>query len=339
MIVDLRSDTVTRPTAAMMEAMQHAELGDDVFGEDPTVNALEAQAAKLFGHEAGLFCPSGTMTNQLAIRVHTAAGGEVICDRSAHVYNYEGGGIAVNARASVRLLDGDRGRFTAADVRANVNNPNDVHLPLTQLVCVEDTCNRGGGCYYSFEALKEISAACRELGLPLHLDGARVFNALAETGYDTAAYGKLFTSISVCLSKGLGAPVGSVLLGREVFIRNARRARKVMGGGMRQAGILAAAGLYALQHNVARLTDDHTRARTLGALLEPLPWVKKVVPVETNIVVIELVHSDSQADLLERMKKKGIKAVAFGAGRVRMVTHLDINDQHIDYLANTLPTL
>lgn len=316
-----------------------APLGDDVFVEDPTVNALEAEAAALFGHEAGLFCPSGTMTNQIAIRVHTHAGAEVICDRSAHVYNYEGGGIAVNARSSVRLLDGDRGRFTAADVLANINNPDDVHLPLTKLVCAEDTCNRGGGCYWDIDSLRSVSEATRGAGLPFHLDGARVFNALVETGYNPAEYGQLFDSISVCLSKGLGAPIGSVLLGSKEFIRHSRRVRKVLGGGMRQVGFLAAAGSYALNNHVDRLIEDHTRGRAVGDMLAGLPMVKEVIPVETNIVVFVLHDDVSQKDFLAKCEANGIRVVGFGPQRVRMVTHLDITDDHINALGDRLKTV
>ena len=339
MIVDLRSDTVTKPTKAMLAAMLSAEVGDDVFEEDPTLNALEAKAAAMFGHEAGLFCPSGTMTNQVAIRVHTHAGAEVICDRSSHVYNYEGGGIAVNSRASVRLLHGDRGRFTGDDVRANINNPNDVHLPLTKLVCVEDTCNRGGGCFYDLETLKGIQQATKEAGLPLHLDGARVFNALVETGYDYVEYGQLFDSISVCLSKGLGAPIGSVLLGSMEFIRSARRVRKVLGGGMRQVGILAAAADYALDHHITRLKEDHERGRALGAELAKQAYVKEVIPVETNIVVFVLNDDVPQADFLANCQQNGIRCVGFGPQRVRMVTHLDIGDAHMEALTGRLSQL
>ncbi len=262
-IIDLRSDTVTKPTPGMLDAMLRAEVGDDVWGEDPTVSALEESTAHRFGMEAGLFCPSGTMTNQIAIRVHTQPQQEVICHKQSHIYLYEGGGIAYNSLASVRLLDGERGLLNAEDVAAAIN-PDDIHYPETALVAIENTVNKGGGACYSLERIASISRICQEHHLPLHLDGARVFNALVATNESPGAYGQYFDSISVCLSKGLGAPVGSVLLGSHAFIHQARRVRKVFGGGMRQAGYLAAAGLYALNHHVERLLDDHRCARVLG---------------------------------------------------------------------------
>ena len=241
-MIDYRSDTVTRPTPAMQEAMRDAPLGDDVFGEDPSINQLEAKTAALFGMEAALFCPSGTMTNQIAIKCHTQPGDEVICDESSHIYQYEGGGIAFNAGASVRLLHGDRGRLTADLVKAAIN-PDDVHKPVSRLVSLENTCNRGGGACYDFSEIQRMSALCSQQGLAFHLDGARLWNALVAKNETPLAYGQAFDSISVCLSKSLGCPVGSLLLGKKDFIRKARRIRKVFGGGMRQAGMLAAAGM------------------------------------------------------------------------------------------------
>ena len=287
MTIDLRSDTVTKPTPAMREVMFAAAVGDDVYAEDPTVRTLEEKAARRFGMEAGLFCPSGTMTNQIAIRVLTRPGDEVICDRLAHVYNYEGGGIAVNAGASTRLLSGERGRFSPQDVLDNLN-PDDVHYPASRLVALENTVNKGGGCCYTLPQIAAISRVCRENRLFLHLDGARVFNALVATGEDATEYGRYFDTISVCLSKGLGAPVGSVLLGNRETIRQAKRVRKVMGGGWRQAGYLAAAGIYALDHHVHRLKDDHRRARELAETLSRLPFVEEILPVDTNIVIFRL---------------------------------------------------
>jgi len=297
MIIDLRSDTVTKPSKAMLEAMMHAEVGDDVFEEDPTVMQLEAMAAGIFGKEAGLFCPSGTMTNQVAVKVHTRPGDEVICDKTAHMYLYEGGGIAFNSGASVRLINGNRGRFTAEEVLGNINADN-VHFPVTRLVVVENTVNRGGGAIWKFADIKDIASVCRNNKLKLHLDGARIFNALAETGEKPIEYGALFDSVSVCLSKGLGAPIGSVLLGDKEFIKQARRVRKVLGGGMRQVGILAAAGIFALQNNIERLKDDHRRAKALEKILQKVPFVQEVLPVETNIVIAEFEKNIKAADFI-----------------------------------------
>src|ERR1700743_909889 len=281
--VDLRSDTVTKPTAGMLEAMFSAKVGDDVFGEDEAVNELEQKAAAMFGKEAGIFCPSGTMTNQIAIKCYTQPLDEVIVDQTAHVYKYEGGGIAFNSSASVRLLNGYRGLLNAEMIASEINADN-VHFPRTSLVVLENTSNRGGGSCYSLENIKPISALCRANGLKLHLDGARIFNALAKTGDNAIDYGQYFDGISVCLSKGLGAPVGSVFLSDTETIKYARRVRKVMGGGMRQAGFLAAAGSYALDHHVERLKIDHTHAHIIAGQLEKSPWVTGVLPVETNLI-------------------------------------------------------
>lgn len=329
MIIDLRSDTVTKPTKGMLNAMLSAEVGDDVFEEDPTVRALENRLADMFGKEAGIFCPSGTMTNQVAIKIHTNPPGEVICDRSSHIYVYEGGGIAFNSGASVRLIEGERGRIKASDVLANIN-PDNIHHPITQLVSLEDTCNRGGGSYYSLEEIRKISKVCRERGLPLHLDGARVFNALVETGYDYREYGSCFDTISVCLSKGLGTPVGSVLIGSKDHIRKARRIRKILGGGMRQVGYLAAAGIYALDHHIARLKEDHHRASILGKTFEQLSYVEELLPVDTNIVVVRLAPAFPLKEYLKTLAEKNVRAIAFGEQMVRFVTHLDFTDQMLE---------
>ena len=242
---ELRSDTFTKPTPNMLTAMMNAAVGDDVFGEDPSINALEQMAANMFGMEAALFCPSGTMTNQIAINVHTQPGDEVICEEGSHIYFYEGGGIGKNSGCQARLIKGNRGQITAAQI-AEVINPDDVHRARTRLVSLENTCNRGGGSCYNLNEIAEIQNLCNAHGLSLHLDGARLMNAIVAQNEDPLTYGKLFHSISLCLSKGLGAPVGSVLLGSKEFIKEARRVRKVMGGGMRQAGVIAAAGLVAL---------------------------------------------------------------------------------------------
>lgn len=334
MRIDLRSDTVTKPTPAMLEAMQNAEVGDDVFGEDPTVNALEEKAAEIFGHEAGIFCPSGTMTNQIAINVRTSPGDEVICSELSHIYLYEGGGVARNSGASVRLLPGNNGRITADQVAASINDPEAVYLPLTTLVSVEDTTNRGGGAVYEVGELRRISAFCRENGLAIHNDGARVFNALAENGADPKEYGSLFDSISICLSKGLGAPVGSVLIGSKTFIKKARRVRKVFGGGMRQAGYLAAAGIYALDHHVEELKRDHANARKVGEVLGRRDWMDNVLPVETNIIVFE--PSTPREQILEKLHKQNVLAMPFGDRGIRMVFHRDISDEMVERLVEVI---
>ncbi|RRB18248.1 threonine aldolase family protein [Larkinella knui] len=331
MSIDLRSDTVTKPTPAMLEAMFTAEVGDDVLGDDPTVLALEEKAARLFGMEAALFCTSGTMTNQLAIRTHTRPGDDVICDQLSHVYLYEGGGIAVNALASVNLVHGERGKLTADLVLDHIQ-PDDLHKPISRLVCLENTVNKGGGSYYTIPEIAAIRQVCDDHGLRLHLDGARLFNALIETGESPEAYGTLFDSISICLSKGLGCPVGSLLLGKADFIKQARRYRKLMGGGWRQAGYLAAAGIYALDHHVNRLKLDHARARKIGQMLEHLPEVEEIYPIDTNIVIFRLNQNILAADYVDQLARKGILAVPFGRHLVRFVTHLDFTDEHLENL-------
>ena len=335
-MIDLRSDTVTRPTPAMLAAMMAAPVGDDVFGEDPTVNTLEQKAAAMFGMEAALFCPSGTMTNQLAIRTHVRPGDEVICDQLSHVYLYEGGGIAVNAFASVALLAGERGKLTPDLIMPAINNPTDPHRPISRLVSLENTVNKGGGCYYTIPEIAAIRQLCLERGLALHLDGARLFNALSETGDAPEAYGRLFDSISICLSKGLGCPVGSLLLGSAAFIAQAKRFRKLMGGGWRQAGFLAAAGIYALDHHVGRLKQDHARARRIGQIMAQQPDVHSVLPVDTNIVIIRLHEGTTNTDYVTYLKERGILAVSFGPQLVRFVTHLDLTDEHIDQFGQAL---
>ena len=326
--LDLRSDTLTKPSVGMREAMYAAPLGDDVFGEDPTVNALEEKIATLFGKEAALFCPSGTMTNQIAIRLHTGPQKEVICHQYSHIYLYEGGGIMANSMASVKLLTGDLGKITASQVAESIN-PDDVHAPETTLVSLENTMNKGGGSIYTLDEVRPIQALCQEKGLKLHLDGARLFNALVETGDAPADWGKLFDTISICLSKGLGCPIGSVLLGSKADIKRARKVRKVFGGGMRQAGFLAAAGIYALDHQVARLKEDHRRARTLGEFLVKAPHVVEVLPVATNIVIARLEGISPEA-YLQELSSKGIKGVKFGKDFIRFVTHLDFGDDHLE---------
>lgn len=335
-MIDVRSDTVTRPTPAMLAAMMAARVGDDVFGQDETVNALQEKAAALFGMEAGLFCPSGTMTNQIAIKVHTQPGDEVICHELAHVYLYEGGGIAFNSSASVRLLRGDNGRFTAHQVEDNVNARDNAHFPWTRLVAVENTVAAGGGSCWDFEEFRRIRAACDRHGLALHLDGARLFNALAVSGDSPRSYGGLFDTISICLSKGLGAPVGSLLLGRREHIAKAHRVRKAMGGGMRQAGYLAAAGIYALDHHVQRLAQDHDKARAAGETLCTLPYVAQVLPVETNIVIFRLADGIEAARFLRYLEQCDIRAVSVGRQNIRFVFHLDVSEAQFGQLLEAL---
>jgi len=335
-MIDLRSDTVTKPTLEMLEAMFSAQVGDDVFGEDPTVNELQEFSAQLFGKEAALFCASGTQTNQIAINVHVQPGSEVICHKESHVFKYEGGGIARNSGASIRTIDGNRGRMKASEIEEWINPAHDIHFPLTQLVSLEDTANRGGGSIYEFQDIVAIRKMCNKHQLPMHLDGARLLNALVENGIDYKEYASNFDSISICLSKGLGAPVGSVLLGSTEFITKARRVRKVFGGGMRQAGIIAAGGLFALKNNVQKLKEDHLKALQLEITLLECSWVESVIPVETNIVVA-LLHDTSKRDLIiEQLAKDGIKTMAFGSGMLRLVTHLDISFQQIDEVCERL---
>jgi threonine aldolase len=330
MIINLISDTVTKPTHKMLEAMLVAEVGDDVFQEDPTVNQLEAKAAAMFGHEAALFCPSGTMTNQIAIKVHTQPLDEVICDELSHIYKAEVGGYAFNSNVAIQLIQGSYGKITAAQVEAAIK-PEQDWLPMSKLVVLENTTNIGGGNYYTIEEIKPIRAVCLAHQLALHLDGARLFNALIETGESTQAIGGLFDSISICLSKGLGAPIGSLLIGNKTFIKNARRVRKAMGGGMRQAGFLAAAGIYALDNHIERLKEDHNHARLLGETLEKCAYVEHIRPIKTNIIIFDVKQPHSAASVLHYLKQNSIKASAFGPQTIRLVTHLDVTSAMIEY--------
>jgi threonine aldolase len=319
----------------MLAYMQTAPVGDDVFGEDPSINALEAKTAVLFGMEAGLFCPSGTMTNQLAIKTHTQAGDEVICEELSHIYQYEGGGIASNSGSSVKLLRGNRGRITADQVLAAIN-PEDVHKPISKLVSLENTCNRGGGACYDFKEIEAIQKVAKSNGLGLHLDGARIFNAIVHKKEDPKQYGKVFDSISICLSKGLGAPVGSVLLGSTPFIKKARRWRKVFGGGMRQAGSLAAAGIYALDNHIERLKEDHAKALEIKTALLKKDFVKEIFEVETNIVIANIEGKYNATELAVTLKEKNILVIAMTPALIRFVVHLDITNE---MLASTLETI
>lgn len=338
MVIDFRSDTVTRPSKEMLEAMMSAKVGDDVFGDDPSVNELEKLSADMFGMEAALFCPSGTMTNQIAIKCHTQPGDEVICDLTAHIYQYEGGGIASNSGASVRLLNGDRGRVTAEQVEAAIN-PDDVHKARTRLVALENTSNRGGGSCYDFEEIKRIRKVCDDHKLFFHLDGARLFNALVAKNETPKQYGAVFHSISICLSKSLGCPVGSLILGTKDFIKQSRRIRKAFGGGMRQAGYLAAAGIYALNNNIDRLKKDHDQAKRIAGVLRKKDFVSDVMPVETNIIIFHLTPKYSSQQFIEKLKEDNILGHAISPTSVRLVTHLDITEEMVDKTIESIEKL
>ncbi len=329
MSIDLRSDTVTLPTPQMLEAMVNAPVGDDVFGEDPSINHLEKMAAELFGMEAALYCPSGTMSNQIAIRCHTIPGDEVICEQNAHVYIYEGGGIASNSGAQVRAIAGDYGRINADQVKATIN-PDDVHKAHSSLVCLENTSNRGGGSCYDFEEILKIREICTSHNLRLHLDGARLFNALVAKKETPSQYGRIFDSISVCLNKGLGCPIGSILLGNIEFTRKARRVRKVFGGGMRQAGFMAAAGIYALKHHITRLSEDHLNAKRMADALSEKKFVRNIKPVETNIIIFEVSPPQTARGLTDELRKHDILAIPISTVQVRFVTHLGISGDMVE---------
>jgi threonine aldolase len=337
-MIDLRSDTVTKPTPGMLDAMFRAKVGDDVFNEDPTVTELEQKVAAMFGHEAGLFCPSGTMTNQIAIKVNTQPGDEVLCDVSAHIYNFEGGGISFNSGVQAKLIPGERGRMSAKQIEESIN-PTFDWLTRTRLVSVENTANRAGGSYYSLQQIREIGAVCKQHGLRYHLDGARIFNAIVEAGYSAADIGSNFDSVSVCLSKGLGAPAGSVLLGSKEFVRQSRRIRKIFGGGMRQAGFIAAAGIYALDHHVERLKEDHARAKVIADTLSNAEYVANVLPVDTNIIIFNLNDKLSPEKFVKQLAENGIKATGFGKQAIRFVTHLDFTDDMLEKTVKVLRTL
>ncbi|GGB80850.1 threonine aldolase [Flavobacterium suaedae] len=339
MEINLISDTVTKPTHEMLQHMFRAKVGDDVYKQDPTVNELEETVADLFGMEAALFFPSGTMANQAAIKLHTNPGEQLICDKWAHVFNYEGGGASFNSGVSCCLIDGDRGMITAEQVEAAINPPEFYHSPLTSLVCVENTTNKGGGACYDIETLKQIKQVCDKHGLKYHLDGARLWNALVAKKQHPKEFGAFFDTISVCLSKGLGAPVGSVLLGDKKTMNRALRIRKILGGGMRQAGYLAAAGLYALRNNVGRLENDHKRAKELGQILKQKNWIATVEPVETNILIFSVKPNYSEQAVIEKLKQKNIAISAMGKGKLRIVTHLDYKEVMHNYVLDTLEKL
>jgi threonine aldolase len=329
MIIDLISDTVTRPTKRMLEVMMRAKVGDDVFKMDPTVNELQEKAAAMFGMEDALFFPSGTMANQTAIKLHTQPGDQLICDKYAHVFNYEGGGAAFNSGVTCKLIDGNRGMFSAEQLQEAIAGRADIHVPFSRLVCVENTTNKGGGACWDLIELEKVQKVAKGNNLAFHLDGARLFNALVAKNETPEQYGQLFDTISICLSKGLGAPIGSILLGSKRHIAKALRIRKLFGGAMRQAGFLASAGIYALDNHVTRLAEDHQKAKEIGAVLEAVSYVKEVALIETNIVIFYVHESIGADNFIQKMKNKNILLTPMGQGRIRIVTHLDYtNDMH-----------
>jgi threonine aldolase len=335
MTINLISDTVTLPTAAMKQAMWAAPVGDDVFREDPTVRALEEQCADIFGHEAGLYCPSGTMTNQIAIKVHTRPLDEVICDEMSHIFQYEVGGYAFHSGVGISLLRTPNGILQPGQVAAAIKAPFD-WLPRSSLVVIENTCNKGGGSIYPAEAVKGIRDVCRANGMALHADGARIFNALVASDYSARDFGAWVDSLSICLSKGLGAPVGSVLTGTNAFIKEARRVRKAMGGGMRQAGYMAAAGIHALDHHIEQLREDHAHAAHLAGVLREMPYVADILPVETNILIFDLQPAWTTERFLAALAAEGIRATAFGPQAIRFVLHLDVSKDMVEHVAAVL---
>ncbi|OZV68672.1 threonine aldolase family protein [Winogradskyella aurantia] len=339
MIIDLRSDTVTKPSKGMLDAMYKADVGDDVYKEDPSINALEKRLADMFGMDDALFFPTGSMANQTALKLHTQPGEQVICDKYAHIYNYEGGGASFNSGISCRLIDGHRGMFTADQAEAAINPPDFYHSPLTSLIEVENTTNKGGGACWDFQELKKLRAVADKHHLGFHLDGARLWNALIAKEESAEQYGALFDTISVCLSKGLGCPMGSVLIGKKSLMQNAIRVRKILGGGMRQVGFAAAAALYALDNNVDRLLEDHKKAQDIGRVLSKLSAIKKVEPIETNIIIFELNPDVNEQQFLEKLNEKGVKIIGMGSSKLRIVTHLDYTDDMHDAFISILKTI
>jgi threonine aldolase len=336
MIIDLISDTVTKPTPKMLESIMNAKVGDDVFKMDSTTNELQKKAAAMFGMEDALFFPSGTMANQTAIKLHTQPGDKLFCDKYAHVYNYEGGGAAFNSGVTCKLIDGDRGMFTAKQLQEAISGRSDIHVPYSSLVCIENTTNKGGGACWDFSELKKIQKLSKQKNLAFHLDGARLFNALVAKNESPKQYGALFDTISICLSKGLGAPIGSILLGSRVHIAKALRIRKLLGGAMRQVGFLAAAGIYALDNHVERLAEDHKKAKEIGRVLEEVTYVTKVEKIETNIVIFYVDDKIGDTNFIQQMASKNILLTPMGEGKIRIVTHLDYTNEMHEILLKEL---
>lgn len=339
MTIDLRSDTVTKPTKGMLDAMLSANVGDDVYKEDPSINALEERLADMFGMDEALYFPTGSMANQGALKLHTNPGEQVICDRYAHIYNYEGGGASFNSGISCKLIDGHRGMFTADQAKSSINPPDFYHSPLTSLIAVENTTNKGGGACWDFNELKTIEKVARENNLGYHLDGARLWNAMVEKDHSPREFGALFDTISVCLSKGLGCPMGSVLIGNKELMQNAIRVRKILGGGMRQVGFMAAAGLYALEHHIDRLEEDHKKAKEIGEVLANNDSIAKVEPIETNIIIFELKSHIDETAFLQKLADQNIKIIGMGSNKLRMVTHLDYTNEMHDNLLSIISNL
>jgi len=336
MIVDLRSDTVTLPSKDMLKFMMDSSVGDDVYGEDPTVNLLQTKVAAIFGKEVGMFFPTGTMANQTAIKLHTNPGEQVICDKYSHIYNYEGGGASFNSGVSFKLINGKRGMFTSEQAANSINPKDFYHSPLSSLIAIENTTNKGGGACWDLNELKKINKLAKSNKLGIHLDGARIWNALVETGDNPIEIGKNFDTISVCLSKGLGCPIGSVLIGDKKIMSNALRIRKILGGGMRQAGYLANAGLYALENNINRLADDHKKASEIGEVLEKSKFVKSVEKIETNIVIFELYNEINEVFFINKLNELNIKLISMGSNKLRLVTHLNYNNDHHEYFISSI---
>ena len=339
MTVDLRSDTVTVPSKDMLEFMMDSNVGDDVYGEDSTVNLLQSKVAAIFGKEVGMFFPSGTMANQTAIKLHTNPGEQVICDKYSHIYNYEGGGASFNSGVSFKLINGKRGMFNAKQAAESINPKDFYHSPLSSLIAVENTTNKGGGACWDIKELIKINKIAKSNNLGMHLDGARIWNALVNTGDNPIEIGKNFDTISVCLSKGLGCPIGSVLIGDKIIMSNALRIRKILGGGMRQAGYLANAGIYALENNINRLAEDHKKAKEIGEVLMKSKYVKSVEKIETNIVIFELIKEINEVFFINKLNKLNIKLISMGSNKLRLVTHLNYNNNHHEYFISSIKSL
>jgi len=339
MIVDLRSDTVTVPSKGMLEFMMDSNVGDDVYGEDPTVNQLQNKVASIFGKDVGMFFPSGTMANQTAIKLHTNPGEQVICDKYSHIYNYEGGGASFNSGVSFNLINGERGMFNAKQAADSINPKDFYHSPLSSLIAVENTTNKGGGACWNINELKQIKKIAKLNNLGMHLDGARIWNALIANGDNPLEIGKIFDTISVCLSKGLGCPIGSVLIGDKNIMNNALRIRKILGGGMRQAGYLANAGLYALDNNIERLSEDHKKAKEIGEVLMKSKFVKSVEKIETNIVIFQLQGDINEFSFIKKLNKLNIKLISMGSNKLRLVTHLNYTNNHHEYFISSIKSL
>ena len=339
MEVNLISDTFTIPSKGMLNSMITAKVGDDVFKEDPTLNKLEQRVAKLFGKQSGLFFPSGTMSNQVAIKIHTQPGDQLICDHYSHIYHYEGGGVSFNSGVSCRLVEGNRGLLNKNQIEEVINPPDFYHSPPTTLVSLENTTNKGGGACYNLETLKSISLLCKEKNISTHLDGARIWNAMVATNTKAIDYGSLFDTISVCFSKGLGCPIGSMLLGSSETIKKANRFRKVLGGGMRQVGYIAAAANYALDNNIKDLVNDHEKARELGEVLKSLDYVELVQPIETNIIIFSLKPKYDENDFIKILEINNIRLIQLGKGKIRMVTHRNYNSEQHKYTMKILSNL